>query len=259
MRLPPHERLRLKREREFQSRMLASLQTNRRSAVTVVVNSPLFLWLLSIVFVTIGTIYFNVQQQCLRDGRQISDTYKRLSTEVRTRKWAIYRIVLEARSMQEVRTKLRDLPWSYSELRPRSLWELDTEMHKILYSNVAGPVREEFSVARPGDIYGAASLEPIWDGQVDPTLTDKDLKQLKEFVRAHSIQWMKEVTLGQMGFLEPWCTPARIVGLAIGTENTTIMSTLDPTYYKLDFANPSLDGIPVLDSVQRKKDLGEGQ
>jgi hypothetical protein len=252
MRLPLHEHLRLRREREFQSRVLAALERPKRGKLAAFVNSPFFLWLLSIVFVTMGSIYFNTQQQCLRDARQIADNYKRIVDELGIKKFAIYYSVMQARSMEDVRKTMRSLPWLYSDLRERSLRQLDKEMDDIVYSHMAGGVRRELSFV-PGYLASEAKFMALWDGYFDSSLTDRDLGEMKRVIQANSQHWMKQVELGRYSTVEPWCSPPRIFGLIAGTEKTMVMSTVWPDFYQLDFANASADGIPTLEASEYQK------
>jgi hypothetical protein len=70
-----HDHLREKREREFQQRLLAVLEKTPKTARFAVINSPIVIWVLSAIFVTLGGGYYTTYHQCVDDARRITAAY----------------------------------------------------------------------------------------------------------------------------------------------------------------------------------------
>src|SRR5713226_8047836 len=81
------ERHREQRERrEFETRVLAALEKPKANRLVRLINSPAFLWLLSLLALTIGGGFLTGYQACNRDALQTIESYQRLAREVNLRR-----------------------------------------------------------------------------------------------------------------------------------------------------------------------------
>jgi hypothetical protein len=93
--------LRQKREREFQRRVLAAVERPKRGRLLAIINSSFFIWLMSVLFLTIGGSYVTNHRQCLDDAEKIISRREHLRQELRSRDVDYYRRVAKANTLQE--------------------------------------------------------------------------------------------------------------------------------------------------------------
>src|ERR1700730_14386792 len=108
---------RQKRERDFQSKVLASLKAPEKNAFFKYANMPFVLWLLSAIILTLGGAYFSGYQQCIKDATDLGERYTQLSRELFQRNDAIASIVRNAKSMEDVIKQANVAASSEPELR----------------------------------------------------------------------------------------------------------------------------------------------
>jgi len=110
---------------------LAAVEKPVQSVAIRVANSPLFIWFLSALLLTVGGGYLTHSQQCSREALQIKEQYYRLTLEIYRRQQDIVSAVEEATTIQELRGRLNNLPFVYAELRYRTLRDLQRELRAI--------------------------------------------------------------------------------------------------------------------------------
>jgi hypothetical protein len=94
-----NEFLRRRRERQFQEHVLANIGKPASNRSLAVLNSPFFIWLLTLVVLAIGGAYFTRMQQCVGEAEQVMEKRERLETEMDNRRNAIARLVERATSL----------------------------------------------------------------------------------------------------------------------------------------------------------------
>jgi hypothetical protein len=127
MALTPHEQIRNRREREFQSRMLAAVEKPKQSTTGVVakvLNSPFTLWLLSAILITVGGAFFSTRQQCIADAEKVIESAAKLDSEIARRQRYIFRSIVAAETVAELKDALAKMPTLYADFAGRSLFEL---------------------------------------------------------------------------------------------------------------------------------------
>ena len=203
------------RDREFQRRLLAALEKPKPNRLIAVVNSAVFLWLLSALLVTFGGTYFASHQACIQDGDRAVERWHRLTREISVRHEELLFVVASAKTISSIRDAIPKLPSVYFELRERTLFELTRE--RSLLSNEV-----DFSAVRLATVR-LPRREPSFDewrfapyGQIGLGILERDVKDelLDDGLRDYFVRiledrkrdWERE----RYYLLEPRCTPAAI-------------------------------------------------
>src|SRR5260221_4596086 len=106
MPLLQNDRLREKEEREFKSRILAALEKPKKIRCLVIINSPIVIWLLSAIVITLGGGYYTTYRQCIADARQVSFIYTTYKYEISYIEDAIANAINETSTMAKFREAL---------------------------------------------------------------------------------------------------------------------------------------------------------
>jgi hypothetical protein len=77
MGLPRFEKLRNRRQREFESKLLTLATPKPKNRFLTFINAPFTLWFLSAVVLGFGSVYFTAYKQCIIDGTKLSEDYTR--------------------------------------------------------------------------------------------------------------------------------------------------------------------------------------
>jgi hypothetical protein len=102
-----NEVLRQKREREFQTRMLASIEKPKPNRLLAIINAPIFLWLISAIFLTGGAAVFQTRQQCTQQSEAAWRKNVLAQNELRNRLIYFEQEVLDAKTAQELQTAIK--------------------------------------------------------------------------------------------------------------------------------------------------------
>jgi hypothetical protein len=168
-------------------RLLRALAQPKKGLVISIVNSGLFLWILTAVFLTTGGSYISNRQACSTEADQIIDKRNRLALEMEKRRSAIAQGIAEARTVDEVRDILKSPPNIFPDLKNRTLLELSSE-----YVNLNENIDE--TAVRSLEIALARKIEPMTTTQFmryrslyigELGKTDYDLADLKDFSRKY--------------------------------------------------------------------------
>ena len=140
---------------EFQQRVLAAVEKPKRNKLLAVINSPFFLWVMSVLLLSIGGSYVSNYKQCRDDAEKTIERRNHLSQELLVRLTAVSARVTEAKTLQEATHELnalilpqpatpdRDIPSSifkdlslisYAEMQK----EFQTLMGRITYAALPG-------------------------------------------------------------------------------------------------------------------------
>ena len=151
---------RQKREREFQSKVLARLEPEKNTFLKYA-NMPFVLWLLSAIILSLGGAYFTGYQQCIKDATDLGEKYNQLSRELFQRNDAIASIVENAKLMDDVVKQANVIPSREPELRDPHFLSIERELAKI---------EARMDLSGTSDIRAGQSLSPY-------TLPDQALFQ----------------------------------------------------------------------------------
>jgi hypothetical protein len=169
MALSKQDEIRNRREREFQTRLLAAAEKPAapdRSSVWKALNSPIVIWLLSAALITTVGSYITTQQQCLREADRLIEQYDKLLTEMKLRTDHVALSVTSAKTPNDLQSQLANVPTGYSDLKAKSIIDLSSELQRIIrrVSNRQELPREIDAGSYRVDFY-----------QLHPLLTERDL------------------------------------------------------------------------------------
>jgi len=134
-RLPAYEKFRLKRDRDFQARVLAALvkpPEKKRFWLFALINSAFFLWLMSAGLITAGGAALSAHRQCLSDADKASQDYMSLTSELDDRILYISSSLQRAHDMDDLKRYLVPFPHFSSALKGVDLGELFWRRIRIL-------------------------------------------------------------------------------------------------------------------------------
>jgi hypothetical protein len=208
-------------EREFQQRLLAAVEKPPTRGIFRVINSAAFLWLCTILFVTIGGATYSTYQQCIREARQAVGTNDKLLAEIRGREAHFSEIVLQSKTLKIVRAQFEKdyYHYVYLEYKGQSTREIREQYYRFLKDNGL-PMQDRY-VTKSIDEPLASQASLIADGILDYGIKDSDLDILKSY--AQKLHGLGEIHLSlraflnQQGFdkLEPNCGPRTLYTLAL--------------------------------------------
>jgi len=140
--MPESERLRQKKEREFQKRVLAALEgaKPKKGRIGGIINSAFFLWLLSAVVITAGGAFFTKRQECLGEAHRVQDIWSKLARELYTRESYVLKTIQRASTIEEVKERVPKCSWLYNEYKERSTGEISNSLYDLLRDHSGPPM-----------------------------------------------------------------------------------------------------------------------
>lgn len=109
-RLRNNDFLQRKQDREFQESILAALNKEPKKrnwfvrfflVVGKVINSAIFIWFLTAIFVTLGSGYLTQHRQCLADAEGVIERISKLRSEIVRRQRTYLSDVMSARTLEK--------------------------------------------------------------------------------------------------------------------------------------------------------------
>ena len=193
-----------------------------------IINSGLFLWIISAIILTGGAGYLNGYQTCIRDAKQIGDDFEQSDIEIISRRSQITMAILYSNNVEELTVALKAISPSFS--RFRDMTTLDLEIMRK-----SARARIDFSSAPSSLLEEEASTSAIQNAEVSlsdlfrqwslmaeiipPEMTNDQLTRAKKVVRIlnsdtplHS--WTPH--------LKPMCSPERIISNVLGNSNMIV-------------------------------------
>jgi len=180
---------RQKREKEFQLAILNAIGDKKKSSkVVAFINSAAFLWLLTLIVVTVGGSFFSERQQCFKEAQTQIEVYDKLEAELKYRQSQIRQKVADAKSIEELTKSLTQISHFSPEFAQFSTFFL-TQQYRQLSQQLTPELRliaarnEKIRADRDPKAqtmrirFGAITM-----GHPPQNMTDTDLPALKEFV-----------------------------------------------------------------------------
>jgi hypothetical protein len=218
-----NEFTRRRQEREFQARLFAALQKPKRNKLLAIINSPFFLWLMSLVILTIGGTYVGAYQQCTKEALDQITLDVKIQREYIERRGHILDIIDHDASIAAMRTDLskpyfyypefKDYPLAYVReqyKRARNSIIDTTERSAVQSVHDAGPdLLNSFDRV----VLRAKFGDPA-NGNLADDLQDADIPMLRDFVNQAKKKDMPQLfffwTLLARTPLQPACTISRL-------------------------------------------------
>lgn len=172
------------RREEFERRVLAALET-KPGRVAKTVNSPSFLWLLSLLLITVGGSWLALHQQCAKESDELGIRYIRLQREIFDRRLYIAEVLFHATSVDELKERLAHIPHTYGETKDRPIHDMQSELNRLAATRVDdSDMRSREHEATKDLAYKGRHLGqfgPLWNGRVPHDLLDSDMEEIREF------------------------------------------------------------------------------
>jgi hypothetical protein len=214
MGLPRFEKLRNRRQREFESKLLSLATPKPRNRFLAVINAPFTLWFLSAVVLGFGSVYYTTYKQCVVDATKISDDYSLYRTELIHRQISLAHTIKSAKTLAEVYKAQQSIPDDAVKLKDKKLLEVREALGQ-------SSARIEFVVNREDPDFVELKKDPNFDRffpvfeAAPDEVTERDFLALKRFAeRAVSPLMMQ--AFGGINFAEPSCGPSTIISLLRG-------------------------------------------
>lgn len=195
----------------FRQRVLAAIEKPPKSRLLAIVNSSLFLWVLTLLVVTTGGTALTSYQQCVKEADEAIERNTRVQREIFQRELRIKQILLGASSVADMRTQMKQPNSYYPEFAgfPTQLLKESNLAFLQKVTDFKVLLGEALPMPRPEllRIYSIAS------GQLPDALSDKDLPLLREFANV-VLATQRPIPLPGYGLsrFEPSCTPKTLWG-----------------------------------------------
>jgi hypothetical protein len=178
------ERLKTKRDRDFQNKILESLQAltpQKPSAfcrVLKIINSPFFLLLIGLI-ISFLVFYRQTYVQCVADSRSLYSDYIGLRFELLSRENDILDVILRAKSTTELRANLDPKKSFDLKYKDDTISGLRTRYAAAsAFIDESGINKSAENAVQRSDIY--QKYGPIFSGFVPAGFADADLPTLKQ-------------------------------------------------------------------------------
>jgi hypothetical protein len=222
MRLPRLEKLRNKRQREFESKLLTLATPKPKNRFLSIINAPFTLWLLSATVLGFGSIYYTAYKQCIVDGTKISENYSMYRLELLNRQISLAIAIGSAKTFAEI-FKLQNLiPDDAVKLKDKRLAEIADLFER-------SSTQIEFVYTTDAADFAELKKDPnfdrfftVFEALGTPNdLSEKDFPALKRFAQRAVHPLMMQAFEG-LHFVEPSCGPRTIVSILKGDVSPAI-------------------------------------
>jgi hypothetical protein len=221
MALPKFEKLRNRRQRGFESKMLTLATPKQKNRFFAFINAPFTLWFLSAVVLGFGSVYFTAYKQCMMDGTKLSEDYMLYRTETIHRQISLASVIGSAKTLAEIFKYRESIPDDAVKLKDKKLVELVEYLEQL-------SVRVEFVINQDAPDYIELKKDPnfnkfslIIEASRYDDVTEKDLPALKRLADRGTRALMMQA-FGGIHFAEPSCGPPTIWSILRGTVNPPI-------------------------------------
>jgi hypothetical protein len=123
--MPKYEKIRNRLVRESQK------PAPKPNKLWLVLNSGIFLWVLSASLLTVGGGYVTNHQSCMREAEQLIDRHEKLGREMYARRLAFNKTVADAKTVEQLVTIPSTNGSIYPELEKLPYSELELELRKL--------------------------------------------------------------------------------------------------------------------------------
>lgn len=184
----PDERARQVRDRAFQDRVLAALEKRRRSRTLTILNSPIFLWIMSLLVITCGSAYYSNFKECIGNSKQLIRSYRDIRSEIISRQMSIGAKLLFAHTVADARAAVLNVGSDNGDFRNQRLDELMIRLETMPIRNAIADsgmnplttsLRSYDETIRSTP--ALAKFAPLTFGQFPVSLSPADLSSLQVF------------------------------------------------------------------------------
>src|SRR5262249_11128208 len=124
--------MRMPRFAKLQNALIRKKSDQKKSGALTFFNSPLGLWMLSAIFLTVGSSYFTKRQECLATARTNIELYKSLDRElVSRRRRIVFEALFSSNSIDFYKTLRSDSSAELKQFDGQPLFALATQLDQI--------------------------------------------------------------------------------------------------------------------------------
>lgn len=218
------------------------------------INSPLFLWVISAVFLSLAGVAFSNYQDCMRDAQRDIEALHKLQEETYYRMRCITFSVDRASTVKDFRDRFKASPYVFGEFKDATIRELRIKQGRLVDELRVVPATLDAVLVKFGFKPLVASNEEfakyviergIEYGFLPSTYTDRDLPGAREM--AHKI-WNNEKAVHRLfrnSELSPSCSLPTILDRTRGIPYKSILIHLNEktaSYEMEDKVDMELDG-----------------
>jgi hypothetical protein len=226
--IPPSERAKLARHREFQSRVLAALEKPKRGRMTFILSNLICPALVALL-ISFGGLYYASAKQCIADSKQLVRDYGHVRDEVRWRRTKIAENLLLSQTLKDARARLLNVGYDDADFRDRSFVDLLIRMRAL-------SLKIDFSGSRPNPTADSVrslddliqseptfvKFQTLVDGGFPESLSPSDQPALQAFGYAMFLKAAFE-KIGDFPILTTFdCGPHNVVKIMLGGEPQTV-------------------------------------
>jgi hypothetical protein len=171
------------RDRKIQERLLAALERPKKPLLIRLVNSAAFLWLSTLLLVTIGGGFLTNYQQCVRDADILSERHARIFRELNTRQRALAALIEISPTVEEIRAGVAKLPYTYSDLKERTLFDLNREFELIHTKIDDSALPQQFQANAVTLASWINFSTNLFQGEIPATMKNDQLPDFKKFAK----------------------------------------------------------------------------
>lgn len=206
-----------KEAEQIKSRRAATASQQNSTTKPAFYNTPIFIWFLSLLFLSIGGAYYSSHNQCLQEANRLTELHGKLKDELDFREISIRKIIDDAKDAEELRSALKTEIFLYAENKGKSLWEIKSQIARLVWR------RRLSSFVMPDNQFyqfDNVTAESTFEGEEyqlmlgrNPAWQKLDLVRLKSIVRESKFG---EFTFAKHYVVGPNCSVPNVFRQMIG-------------------------------------------
>jgi hypothetical protein len=201
-----------------------------------VLNAPITIWFLSVIFLSIGGTYYATFQQCHRDFDQFKERYLKIAKEYLTRRREIAIRLIEAKTVTDVKAAVIGKEGMYAELKDRPFYEIEEEYLRLQQQIDFTEVRSANAQQRIDSFINSEAYKQFSDmmeGNLPP-VEAKDLPAIRNFGVDFSIFLEDDADAYVRPPINAKCGPTDVLKIARG--ETIVRGKAEAIVGFIDFA-----------------------
>jgi hypothetical protein len=108
-------------DRDFQRRVLAAIEKPQKSRIIAIINSSFFIWLLSAIFLTLGSFFLSARRECTDKAEKFVTDYAKLNSELLGRRASLVAAIKASNKMDDVKAASKTLRASSEHVMIQSI------------------------------------------------------------------------------------------------------------------------------------------
>jgi hypothetical protein len=212
----------------------------KRNLFLAIINSAIFIWCISALFLTLGGGYVTNHQQCMREADQLIERRKLVSQELAGRRLAFSMTLENATTLQKLPSAPTKVGTSVPEFSKMSYLDIQMELLKLgsrlAYEELpdssirnAQVTWSKFNSQQADRLYDEFQ-KPVDDKptKVDPVHELKSRKLYSQLFNDFA-SFLNDIDTYAYYF-QPDCTPLKTLGVALGYKPQIVLASVSPLF-----------------------------